>query len=43
MDLIYLHYGEFITSYQIENNVQKLKIIIVGGQKYNLAYHKGQF
>ena len=43
MNLIYLHYGKFQIAYQTENNKQKLMIIIAVGQKYYLAFHKGQF
>ena len=37
MDLVYLHYDKFVTTYQTENKEQRLMSIIVLGQKYYLG------
>ena len=43
MDLAYLHYDKFMTTYQTENKEQRLMTIIVLGQKYYLAFRKDLF
>ena len=37
MDLVYLNYNKFMTTYQTENKEQRLMTIIVLGQKYYLG------